>query len=564
MSNGVPFDFMKAIHGQLGTASTDPAAAPAPAPAPQGDFMAQVHDQFSGATTAPKVNPYDAPIPEAPGTIARPVVAAPPEPVAAVAPAGPPAPPEGAAPTPQTEPAQPEQRFVQVSGGHSAPAHDVQTKSAATMAGYEQAHQAAEQGVQDSAMRAREDEARIAATYEQQARHQMAQADAQEVAGVKRAQELDAVRSDIDTTSQQLAKTKIDPKRAFKNMSGGEKALSIFSVLLGGVASGLAGTKNVALAQFEKQMDRDIKAQEFAYQAGMDRLGAQKSDYAMAMQKYGQEDAAASMSRLSYLDAAKMQVEQAMTHAKGSDKLDHLQDVHAQILEKRAKVHDAATKYVQASRSGPTYLDTRYGDVVSREKANARKGHEGELAYKNMLAITKGTALESAKAQAKVEAEGAKDLTARTFVAPDGRAVVARTPAEAQDLSKAAASVRKVQGMVQRASKLREKRLSTLNPLEQRRIAAELKSIQSDMVTEYGVQHQMGALSGPDMELAVGGVGNIASWAPGSDAGTREYMRTVYRGWNTRLASLPGAPANTAGAAPEASRKVASWSGGKK
>lgn len=382
----------------------------------------------------------------APPPVAPPPVQAPPP----VAPPPPPPPPPPAAAVPPPEQEQPPQPMVTpfsermampqlVSRGHTSPAHEARTAPQSVLGAYDKAmtsEQAAGENIASRNILGAEARADV---YRDEAEEAQQRAAAVEAASAKRSEELEARKKDFDETSATLAKTKIDPNRRWNEMSGGEKALNVFSILVGAVADGATGRENRALAQFEKQMERDINAQKFAYETGMNRLDQQRNAYALALQKYGSEDAAANVARMSYLDAAKMKIEQAMESAQGDQAKNKLDAMYADIDGKRADLLAKTTTIVQAKAAEPMVRDPETGAVVPLSKYNERMWQRGEKQFGSRLDAEKEVTVQGAKADAKARTEdvdmGAREiskgmdpLTSARQAAENARAALVASP----------------------------------------------------------------------------------------------------------------------------------------
>jgi hypothetical protein len=319
---------------------------------------------------------------------------------------------------------------VQLSHGGMTKAHEARTAGASVLGAYDNAMGAEQSAAQNIGARSIAGAEMRQEMYRQQAEDMQAKADALEGVRAKRADELNAMRQDFESTSAELAKAKIDPDRRFREMSGGEKALSVFSILLGAVADGAAGKENRALQQFEKQVERDIASQKFAYDAGLNRAEQQRTAYGLAMQKYGQEDAASNVARMSYLDAAKMKIEQAQSMAQSDDARNKFDSMLADIEGKRADIIAKTTAYIQPRATEAQFFDTRSGAILSGSQANAQKLTEYNDARKTGLEIDKGVTLEAAKGRAEGKADKLTDEGAREIAKGMDAIVQARQAAE--------------------------------------------------------------------------------------------------------------------------------------
>ena len=376
-------------------------------------------------------------------------MAPPTQPVQSVAPKVEPSAQQEKAPQPEVTPFSERMAMPQlVSRGHTSPAHEARTAPQSVLGAYDKAmtsEQAAGENIASRNILGAEARADV---YRDEAEEAQQRAAAVEAASAKRSEELEARKKDFDETSATLAKTKIDPNRRWNEMSGGEKALNVFSILVGAVADGATGRENRALAQFEKQMERDINAQKFAYETGMNRLDQQRNAYALALQKYGSEDAAANVARMSYLDAAKMKIEQAMESAQGDQAKNKLDAMYADIDGKRADLLAKTTTIVQAKSAEPMVRDPETGAVVPLSKYNERMWQRGEKQFGSRLDAEKEVTVQGAKADAKARTEDV-DMGAREISKAMDPIIVARQSAE----NARAALVAAPAGLVERAAR---------------------------------------------------------------------------------------------------------------
>jgi len=98
----------------------------------------------------------------------------------------------------------------------------------------------------------------------------------------------------ISAMNAELASTKIDPGRAWKNKHPAQTIMSIIGIALGGFAHGFSGgkIKNSALEMMQKEIDRDIDAQKADVKNKRAAVGEQRTLYAMARERFGDDQAA--------------------------------------------------------------------------------------------------------------------------------------------------------------------------------------------------------------------------------------------------------------------------------
>ena len=105
--------------------------------------------------------------------------------------------------------------------------------------------------------------------------------------------------ADMDELRADIAKTKIDPSQYWSKGSGFGQALSLLSVAIGGFAKGYSGGRleNTGLKMLDQAIDRDIAAQRDNLTTKRGLLAESQSVFAMARQKFGDDQAAAEFTK---------------------------------------------------------------------------------------------------------------------------------------------------------------------------------------------------------------------------------------------------------------------------
>lgn len=101
-----------------------------------------------------------------------------------------------------------------------------------------------------------------------------------------------------------IKEAKIDPKRYTNSMSGGEKVGTAIGLLLSGMGSGLAGQPNMAMDFLNKQIDRDINAQQ-------QNMNKQQNMMSMLQQQFGNVKDASMAAKVFYTDLYAQRIEEA-------------------------------------------------------------------------------------------------------------------------------------------------------------------------------------------------------------------------------------------------------------
>ena len=163
-------------------------------------------------------------------------------------------------------------------------------------------------------------------------------------------------------------------------------------------------------------IDRDLKAQEFAYNAAKDTAVAKQTAFGMAMQKYQNADQARAMARAAALDAVQAQLGQQAAMWKGTEAANRANIAMADLeAQKRNEIQQgiAFTPTHQVA-VGATYVDPttglRYNENQAHDLAKEYRGYGEKLGEIN----AKGTqdaylkAIEAAMKQSEEKTKGAR------------------------------------------------------------------------------------------------------------------------------------------------------------
>lgn len=90
---------------------------------------------------------------------------------------------------------------------------------------------------------------------------------------------IDALGAQNDTLSQEVAKSNLDPRAYFHNMSTGQKIGNAIALIVGGIGAGLTHGPNMALESMNRAVDRDIESQKI-------NLGKKQSLLSLNMSRF--------------------------------------------------------------------------------------------------------------------------------------------------------------------------------------------------------------------------------------------------------------------------------------
>lgn len=470
--------------------------------------------------------------PPAPLPAASPPGAVPTEPLG---PMGPPPP----APSPQA------QYMLAVQGGIN-PAHEVDRRGPTFIRAQNQANAATQQAIAQTEERSQQ----AAMAEYQMARVQAAKAYAREDAAMQseaeRTSELAARQKDFDSTVSQLSQMRMDPDRFWASRSTAQKVSGLIGIALGGFLQGARGGSNPGLDIINQAIDRDIDAQKFAYAATHDTASAKQTAFAIAMQKYQNEDAARAMARAAALDAVIAETAQVGALHKGTEVGNRADAAIAQLQIDKMNQIGQGVAFIPATQRARVYVDPRTGLRYTEHEMKALVAKEGERDFSREQEATKiggQLMVEGAKAQGEAD-KHRQQLQVRL---PNGDVIVANSADQHKQVSEAAASVQETRRLVAEAKRIREGWKFRMPTTEDH---AKLQSIQSNLVTQYGVQNKLGALSESDMSLAVNGVGDLFAVGSGPEAVLDRTNATAEKKLSSLVSTIPGAPARDRGEMP--------------
>ncbi len=483
----------------------------------------------------------------------------PPPPPPNMSPMPPPAPPPmslASTPAPPLPPPRPQSApgpapFLRQVGGGGAvnvPAHETELRGPHLQAAQEARNSALGHAIEDVRARsqAQADNDLVTAKLQEQAAADREKA--AQVAAAERAQEMAAHAADFQASVKALSQTSVDPGRFWSNMSVGGKIAALASITLGGFTSQQNGGHNLGLEQFNTLVNNDIKAQETAYAINKDVVNAKQTAFSMAMQKYNNVDAARAMARAAALDTAQAQLAQQAALWKGTDAANRgtmaiaaLEDEKAQQIAQGIAFAPARTVNV-----APQFVDPRTGLRYSEQEAKGLVKTMDEHDFEERKQGT-GIAGQLLVEGAKVDKSAAKDQRALSVKLPNGDVVQGRDAVQARELSEAATASHEIARLTAQAKEIRSGEGFRIPGSASR---ARLEQIQKNLITNYAVMHKLGAISGPDMDLATGGTAKLFDVGPGPEAALDSLNDTAQANIRNIVKTIPDAPGTAKGEMP--------------
>lgn len=359
--------------------------------APPPDYLAQIHQTLSGGPAptgpimigAPPAGPPPAgppppamPPPEMPGQNMSTM----PPPGMSAAPPPPPPPPAPHAPAGTPFP------LVQVRGGGVAniAAKETELRGPQLRGAQEVRNEAMAGAVQAVNERNQQTAAADFALALEQERKAQIRQEAADYSAAERTEEMAQRQQDFDQSVKALSQHSVDPGRFWANANAGQVIAALVSTVMAGYVSGKTGRPgNVGLDAINGMIDRDIKAQEFSYNALRDTTSAKQTAFSMAMQKYNNVDAARSAARAAALDATQAQIAKSSALWKGADAQSRAQMALAALEDEKMQQIAQGVAYTPAQRVavGGVWVDRMglsYNEAQAREVSKEMRGQEFE------------------------------------------------------------------------------------------------------------------------------------------------------------------------------------------
>lgn len=436
--------------------------------------------------------------------------------------------------------------LLQASGGGTVPAHEVDMRGPTLRGQQNVMNTAAESAVNANTANSQQTAVDEYNVYLQQERDARLRQAAMEQSAAEREEELQNRQADFDSSVKQLSRMSLDPDRFYASRSTPQKVGALLSIALGGFVQGVHGGSNTGLDLVNSAIEKDIRAQEFAYHVAHDVTAAKQTAFTMAMQKYNNVDAARSMARASALDAAQAQIMQNAALWKDTDSANRANAAMAEIEANKAQQIAQGIRFLPATSRGRVWTDEN-GITYTEDQARAIAGkmRDNKFAAQTQVAGIGGKLLE---AEAKAQADAAAKGSEHSVRLPSGEVILAGDPKTADGLRAAVISYKTSTSLIREAQQIRDEAATgvPLSPGKRGR----LEQIQTDLLQQYAVAHNMGALSDKDYDNAKAGTADLFQYGPAPNARLNRLNERAAAGLNDYVSTIPGASRRAQGAMP--------------
>ncbi len=307
------------------------------------------------------------------------------------------------------------------------------------------------------------------------------------VADIAYNQEMNQTQAKIDSDQQENTKliqnvlkdidnNHINPKHYQESLSTGQKIATAIGMLAGGMGSGLTHTPNMAAAFFDKQIDRDIAAQEKAQGDRVNLLHAYE-------QKYQNRNQAALMAK------ATLQAKYATDIAKASNSAINEQ-AKSDMLAKSGELQMKSAELVRQATMMKFMTQTQGG-------AQAANKPYDENAFRQSQAYLMLSNPELAKERAQAHVPGVGDAPAGTVIP--------------NEVKQQIVAHKTVNDLMNRSLQFSQQPMPT-HPVELLKYRAQAKTIQQQLIASIKQAQHDGVYKPSEAEFLLGQIGG----SPGS------------------------------------------------
>ena len=339
-------------------------------------------------------------------------------------------------------------QFVRVGGGYT-PAGEASVMGPQQKAHLMASFQGPSQSAVENADRVQQQAVNEQAHWFAQAEKAQAREEGVVAAQQKRTDELQALEQDYRDQVAALGKNHLDSNRWWAQKTTGDKIATGILAFLGGLGAMGTGGPNLAWEAIKRDMDADIDAQKFDFATQMDQAKGTQNAFALAMQRYGSEDAATAAARAAALDFAQAKLGQLQGQWKGVEAQNAAADLLGRIDSEREKTIASGFRYVPATQQASRYVMQVRGQMlpgtVSEADAQKYALEHGVKPSEEIDKITVKGGVDAATERAKGSNEREKRTDEETR-AIASQLQQAGVPAARQAAEKALAALNKSEG----------------------------------------------------------------------------------------------------------------------
>lgn len=198
----------------------------------------------------------------------------------------------------------------------------------------------------------------------------------QEMAEMRRQQEIFDRSQEIDNAAKEIGSQKIDANRFWANKSTGDKILAGISLFLGGFAQGAFGAPNNALQIINRAIDRDIDEQKANFSAKREALADKRSVYRDMFERFKDQDQARAASKIAAIEQAKNQIMEQTAKTRSANAINEANKLIGQLdIQKEAELNNMRLAFGKqlATKKNDELIVEGFGVARTREDAKEVK-----------------------------------------------------------------------------------------------------------------------------------------------------------------------------------------------
>jgi hypothetical protein len=202
--------------------------------------------------------------------------------------------------------------------------------------------------------------------YAIQAENAMQREEAAQKVALQRQAQMERLSMDYEDSVQQLGQMKLDDNRWWANKSTPDKIGTAILAFVGGLAvfDPKGDGRNLAYEAIMREADRDIEAQKFDYMVKGEQAKGAHNAFAMAMDRFHNEDAAAGVARAAAIDYSLARLGKVQAEWKGVESQNAADELRAKLLSERERTIAAGIQFVPAKAVGGGYRMVVRGQVI--------------------------------------------------------------------------------------------------------------------------------------------------------------------------------------------------------
>lgn len=316
-----------------------------------------------------------------------------------------------------------------------------------------------------------------------------------------------------------LANSRVDFGRWWKNKSSGEKVSGAIALVLAGMAQQFTGGRNLALDIMNQEIEKDVHEQKMDVENKYASLAARRNVFAQKLATFGDERIAEASMKSNYLNGIQRQIEARMAAVKGEvaqkngATLLQLVDIEKQKLDaeiakgaedrwkliQKQKADAAAAMAAKVAKRDEVVFMGKW--EVAKERAKALGGDPTVSEAGEPIVVKDGKILWTGIEEAKVGGGKVSVPTITSFNAKGEPVYGGSVVTSKEDAPKLKKAQETYAAMKSKIEQLKELHANSGYLYDSAETKAKASVLVGDMITDYSVLKELGAISEGDRTL---------------------------------------------------------------